>query len=129
MFQTTFIEQGAGVCFVGSGIVTAGEIGRAKIALSECEETARRIRFAIVDLQEATQLPLNIDDLRRLAGFDMQLALLIPDAVVAVVAPKDYMFGIARMWEVLAEATGWKISVFRSSGEACKWVTQQCCVQ
>ena len=126
MFQTTFIESGAGVCFVATGAVTADEIRRAKTALAACDNGARQIRFAIVDFQEATELTMSIDDLRRLIDVDMRLAALTPAAVVAIVAPKEHMFGMARMWESLAEATGWKTGVFRSSTDACRWVAQRC---
>jgi len=41
---------------------------------------------------------------------------------VAVVAPLDFGFGLFRMWEVFAEKTGWRISVFRSRALADPWV-------
>ena len=48
----------------------------------------------------------------------------VRDASVAIVAPKDSLFGMARMWEVYVEATGWRTKVFRSSEEALPWVVQ-----
>ena len=129
MFQTTFIERGFGLCFVGTGIVTAGEMHKAKLELWACEDTLRRVTFALVDFQAATEMALESADIHRIVEIDMRLAAMRPNLVVAIIAPKDHIFGLARMWETLAESTGWKTGVFRSSGEACKWVTQHSTVQ
>lgn len=112
------------MCFVGTGVVTAEDLCRATLALSKSKEVARRITFGFVDFEAVTRLQLDTADLRRLVEIDLQLAALVPDAVVAIAAPKDHMYGLARMWEVLAEETGWKTGVFRSSREACLWVIQ-----
>ncbi|MBZ5535614.1 MAG: hypothetical protein LAO31_06630 [Acidobacteriia bacterium] len=41
--------------------------------------------------------------------------------LLAVVAPKDYMFGLARTWEALVDSAGWQTAVFqtRLDAEAC----------
>jgi hypothetical protein len=129
MFVAKCIEHGAGVCFVGTGIVTAPEISEAKLALFASEELVKRIVFAIVDFEAASQVIAETADIRRIIQIDLQLAALIPNVVVAVIAPKEHMYGLARMWEAMAECTGWKTGVFRSSSDACKWVTQNCALQ
>jgi hypothetical protein len=53
----------------------------------------------------------------------MQIALSVPRApAVAIVAPSDLAFGIARMWEAFAEVTRWNTHVFRSRAEADPWL-------
>jgi hypothetical protein len=122
MFQTTFVEGDTGILFVGSGIVTADEIRSAKINLLVERDRTRRIEFAIVDFQVASSLVLDTVDLRRIVELDRQLASFLPNACVAIVAPKDHMFGLARLWEAMVEVIGWRTRVFRSAADACPWV-------
>ena len=122
MFSTRFVEQGRGVFFVGSGTVTWSEVHAAKSALIGRQDLLPRITFVIVDLKDATELNMTPGEIRQLAHLDACFAHLIPDAVVAIVAPSDAVFGLARMWEVFVETSGWRTSVFRSSEEACAWV-------
>ena len=122
MFQTMFVEGDAGILFVASGIVTADEIRSAKLQLLSQADRVQRIRFALVDFRNASDLIVDTEGLRRIVDVDRQLATLLPGACVAVVAPKDHMFGLARMWEVSVEATGWKTWVFRSAADACGWL-------
>ena len=42
--------------------------------------------------------------------------------MVAVIAPKDVSFGLARMYELLAALVPWKFLVFRTAGEALTWL-------
>ena len=37
---------------------------------------------------------------------------------VAIVAPRDAIYGMARMWEILVEGTGWDIRIVRLRDEA-----------
>jgi len=48
-----------------------------------------------------------------------------PRAAVAIVAPKDEVFGMARMWEMMVVFTEWKIQVFRSREEADLWLESE----
>ena len=41
---------------------------------------------------------------------------------VAIVAPADAVFGIARMYQMMAEGSGNPIGVFRTTGEAMAWL-------
>ena len=122
MFQTMFVEGDTGVLFVGSGVVTAEEIRSAKLQLLSQQDRTRQIKFALIDFRNATDLLVDTEGLRRIVDVDRQLAVLLPDACVAVVAQEDYMYGLARMWETSVEVTGWRTWVFRSAAEACNWL-------
>lgn len=114
MFQSAFVERGDGICFVGSGTVTGEEIERARLALSNEEDRLRQIRFAILDLEETTGLSVPAGYLRSLVEFDL------PGPLVAVVAPRQQLACLAAMCE---EFSGTQTEVFRSSAEACRWVS------
>jgi hypothetical protein len=42
--------------------------------------------------------------------------------MVAVIAPRDVSFGLARMYEALANMIPWNFVVFRTAGEALAWM-------
>ena len=44
------------------------------------------------------------------------------DLTVAIATRPDLMFGLARAWEGLVTATGWKTMAFRSRTEAKQWL-------
>lgn len=77
----------------------------------------------LVDLSDTDSSSRTRDTLERFASL---VELRFKDAVgapmVAVVAPKDLSFGLARMYEAFAESVPWKFAVFRSAGDALDWL-------
>lgn len=43
----------------------------------------------------------------------------------AIVAARDVVFGLGRMYELMAEALPWEIRVFRGAVEARRWLEQE----
>jgi hypothetical protein len=122
MFTTEFVERGHGLLLVGFGRLTGKEVLDAKKALAAEEDRFRQIAFALVVFRDVTELDVTIGQVRELAEIDKQLARLAPDVAVAVVAPGDEAFGLARMWQALTETTGWQTEVFRTQKEAASWL-------
>src|SRR5207342_1847495 len=100
-------ENGHGILYEGSGHLTGAEIIAAKRELLANEARVRQLTFGIVSLVDVTDFLITLDDIRELARIDEQLARLTPRAAVAVVAPRDHDFGMARMWQAVAEVPGW----------------------
>jgi hypothetical protein len=48
----------------------------------------------------------------------------VPNMLVAIAAPRDYAFGMARMWQAFVEDTGWNTAVFRSRAAASDWLRE-----
>jgi hypothetical protein len=46
----------------------------------------------------------------------------VPGLLVAVVAERNVVFGLTRMWEVFVEGIGWEIKIFPSMAEAQSWI-------
>ena len=109
---------------VGSGTVKASEIVEAKAALDL--NRLKAVLFAIVDFQETQRLDLTVNEIRDLARIDETLSKTAPSPCVAIVAPKDLHFGLARMWEIFVQTSGWKTGVFRTFQEACSWARHNC---
>jgi hypothetical protein len=95
-------------------------------ALLVSPELIKRLRYMIVDVHEESTGDLSASDLQIIADQDRQIAALArPGLVVAIVAPRDVDFGMARMWQVFTEETGWNTMVFRSFADADTWVREQ----
>jgi hypothetical protein len=77
----------------------------------------------LVDLREADSSPRSSDVLHQFADFmKSSFESLTTRPKVAVVAPRDLSFGLARMYEALADAVPWDFTVFRAIDEALTWL-------
>ena len=123
-FAVKFVEDGTGIIFEGSGLLTEEELIEVRQLLQATPAAMGRLSFGIVDLESVVELRLDHSGVRRLAGMDEILAGLAANMAVVVVAPSDHMFGIARMWEAHADGTGWPIMVVRSRSEAHVWLAE-----
>ena len=87
------------------------------------EESFPVWRFAIIDLQADVVLDLDFHEIQAAALRHQQMSGALHEGfLVAVIAPKDVQFGLARMWQSFADATGWEINVLRSRSEAEAWL-------
>jgi hypothetical protein len=77
----------------------------------------------LVDLRLADSSSRSPAMLRKLADFITCSPVHIPARTkVAVVAPQDLAYGLARMYGALADAVPWKFRVFRSVEDAESWL-------
>src|SRR5690349_16987058 len=103
-YTIEYVDRGHGVRSVGSGVVTGAEIrGALDEVAGSGPESHRALRFAVVDLTGVTELRATPTEVRRIAATDRTLQAVTPGVVVAVIAPEDHVFGMARMWETLVE--------------------------
>lgn len=123
-YTTEFIDDGTGVLHVGSGIVSSGEIVAGSHEVQSDEARARRLTHGLVDLTDVTELHVTAADMRIIAQASKRTAKFMPRGAVAIVAPRDYIFGMARMWESLVDEDGWTTRVFRDRAEAEAWLRE-----
>jgi hypothetical protein len=121
-FSIEWTDDGRTVLCSGSGVVTGGEILRATETCLAQPERFRTLLRATIILAGITELEVSADDVKRIAFLDGRLAALNPRAAVAIVAPQDSVFGVARMWEAYVEDTGWQTGVFRTLFDAEAWL-------
>lgn len=117
-----FIEGGRGVVFHGVGELTGKEVIEVKEQLAADEARARSLEFALVLLVEVSAFRITTKEVRAVAAIDHRLARLVPHLTVGIVAPRDHDFGVARMWEAIADVPGWMKGVFRERAEAEAWI-------
>lgn len=123
-YQVEFKHEGTGFHLTGFATVLGSEIIAAAAEAHRDEARARRLRYALVDLADLTEFRVATEEVRLIVAEDMITARLAPRIVVAIVAPRDYAFGMARMWQVFAEDTGWTTQVFRGRAEAIEWLRE-----
>jgi hypothetical protein len=122
-FSTEYLNDGRGVQFAGSGVLTAQEILEAKTGLLRSPERLKGLHYTLIDMSDVTELHVTRYDVLEFVAADMQIALTVPRRMaVAIVAPGDLAFGVSRMWEAFAEVTHWCTHVFRSRAEAEPWL-------
>jgi len=122
VYTTELRNEGSLLVFTGSGVLTAPEIIDATRKLVKCGNDIRDVRLTLVLFDQVTKVEVSADDVRRLSEVDKRLMRLIPRTAIAIVAPKDELFGLSRMWEMLVGIPGWETRVFRTAAEAETWL-------
>jgi len=120
------LQGGLGLHLVCRGVLTGEDLIGVMQRLLVVPEQMRRARYALFDTAAADRINISQADLETAADLDKRLAAMTAArAVIAIAAPRDLGFGLARMWEVFAEETGWETMTFRSRADAESWVRQK----
>ena len=114
--------DGAGVLYIGTGVISGNDILRANEITFQSAEVIKKARFYLDDWTGATTTSMTTDEMRLAVGQDIAAAQVNPDIVVATVCPADLFFGMARMWEALADEVPWQTFTTRSLIEAKEWI-------
>jgi hypothetical protein len=123
--EVEVLQNGTGLLLRYRGNVT----GKDKIEVMErliaSPELVSRLRYMVID-DGSAHLDLSMEEVRIIAGQDRRIAQIAPAGiVVAMIAPREVDFGMARMWQVFVEETGWETMVFRSFDEADLWLREK----
>src|SRR5947208_2522117 len=115
--STESLDDGRGLLMVGHGKVTGCEFVNAKRLLLADEARARLVTYGVVTLLDIESLEVTVQEIHEIASIDRELTRLIPRATLAVIAPRDHDFGMARMWESIADLPGWSTKICRTVAE------------
>ncbi|HVN82718.1 MAG TPA: hypothetical protein VMW38_27285 [Terriglobia bacterium] len=121
-YSTELKDGGKGILHVASGIVTGEELLASASRMLGTVKEGLSPSYAIVDLSEVVELRVSAEEIRLNADINIEISKYVRSGKVAIVAPRDYIYGIARMWQAYSEGTGWITQVFRSKAEAVKWI-------
>jgi hypothetical protein len=123
--EVEVLQDGTGLLLICRGNISGKEKIEIMDRLLASPESVKRLRYIVIDQADAV-LDLSTQDLRILAVQGKCLAKLTPArVVVAIIAPRAVDYGMARMWQVLVEETGWETRVFRSFDDADSWLRQR----
>ena len=122
------LDNGLGVLFACTGIVSGGEFIEVNSRVTaSAKERKMPTRYCIIDYSKADKVMLTSSDIEVITSQDKTLAKYFPDFIVAIVAVKDFEYGISRMWETFIELHDllWETMVFKGKGDAEAWIKQR----
>jgi len=122
--EEKIVDNGLGYIMSGHGIVTGQDIIRVN-ELTSTDEQHQKYIYWLYDFSEINDLKVSSEEIMIVANQDLEEAKKKPDMVGAVVAPKDLIYGLVRMWEIYSDNTGWNVMVLRSRDEAETWIKKQ----
>ena len=117
--------DGGGSLFVGTGTLTGTDILTAINAVHQTEEKTRAVIFQIADFRLVEKVEISSADVKRISERDKLTATINPNLISAVVAEKDIVFGMSRMWQAYTDEVSVVTAVFRSMDKAESWVAEQ----
>jgi hypothetical protein len=119
------LAEGRGVAKIGRDTVVGSDL-RAALRLLLRDEKLAKYLFGLADFALADRVEFTTPDLRSFALLDSEIAKITRTGwLVAVVAPHDAIYGMARMWQAFADENGWETVVCRTRVEAEQWVIQR----
>jgi len=117
--------NGVGMMYTSSGVLTSRDLLEANARLHAELEVNHAIRYLLVDHSAISWEEVDAKSLKDLAGRTEDNLRTIPEGLVAIVAPSDVLFGLSRMWSMLAEHEKLAIEVTRTKEAAIEWLEQQ----
>ena len=121
-YTMEFTRVGKGLLRRGWGVVSGQDIIDSNHELLADAPRLGALAYARADFSEASGVEITAEDIQRIVETNTKMAKVNPNVVVVVIAPRDAMFGMARMWETLVDSTGWKTKVVRTASEADAWL-------
>ena len=82
----------------------------------------RDCRTWLGDFTQADIVAVEMHHVRVVGQICIEASKQNPNLAVALATSPDLAFGLARAWEGIAAATGWKTMVFRSRAQAEQWL-------
>lgn len=118
-WTTQYFPNGAALRYEGT--TTGDDIYRSKIEVF-AHDFPSWPRFLLCDFTLVDNFSVNPKDVDRLAELYRRAARTIGDFAIAVVAPDPHEYGLARMWEISIESSGFRTSVVHTRPEAIRWL-------
>ena len=119
------LAERRGIAKIGRDIVVGSDL-RAALRLLLHDDKLAQYLFGLADFSLADHVEFTTPDLRSFALLDNEIAKITrPGWLVAVVAPHDAIYGMARMWPAFADENGWETAVCRTRLDAETWVIER----
>ena len=120
------LDEGLGIFVLGTGSVSDEEyINAHKSYLTQDNDKLKKYRYSLSDYAGVTQANTSTQAITTIANLCKKASRVNPNAVVAVVANKDLIYGLARMSQTLMDETGWEHEVFRNREDAESWIKKR----
>jgi hypothetical protein len=121
--ELEFTRDGLGVIYQCQGALGLQHFSVANHRLLASSSRIRKLRYALIDAALMEPQYFSPSEMDSIVLQDRQIAsYAVPGLLVGVVAERNVVFAIARMWEAFIEGIGWETKIFPSMAEAQVWV-------
>ena len=121
--QIRDLDGGLGNIITGKGDVEEQELFEAlRKHLTQDKDKFKKYKYSLSDYSALQKFNISTKNIEQIANYCKISSEVNHDAVVAVVAGRDLIYGLARMWERLVDGTGWEIKIFRNRKDAEVWI-------
>lgn len=122
--QIKYINDGIGVEFMCSGIVTGADIIATNKEIYRNENFSRQ-RYQIVDKTKCAEYKVNNEEIRIMAEQDKAAAKTNPNVIIAFISPSPLQYGLSRMYQAYVGDNGFLTEIFRDRKSAEEWIEEQ----
>jgi len=120
------LDEGLGVSIIGRGVITDEEYLEALTEhLMQNKEKFKKYRYSLSDFTAVTKVCVSTKTITLINNLCISAAKINPNAVVATVADRDLIYGLARMSQLHIAETGWESMVFRDRRDAEAWIKKR----
>lgn len=116
-----YLQDGAGIQFTATGIVTGSEVIEANQKIYT-RENLLRLRYKIIDRTGCTEYRVRQDDVRIIAAQDREAALVNPRIAMLLISTTPLQYGMSRMWQMHTEGSGFRTEIFGKREDALAWL-------
>jgi len=119
-------DGGLGLFIRGWEITIEGElVNKLQKHLMQDKEKLKKYSYSLSDYTAITKTDISTATVQSTADFLLSMAEINPDIIAASVANQDYLYGLARMGEMLRDKISWEEMVFRNIEDAEKWIKKR----
>ena len=122
--QINILDDGEGIEFIASGIVTGEEIIEANRKIYTREKPLR-MKYEIIDRTHCTEYRVSSEEVQILADQLRMAAKINPNYLIAVVSTTDLQYGVTRMWQAYVDDLDIKTKAFRDRKSAEQWIQEE----
>jgi hypothetical protein len=123
--EVSLTDDGVGAIYRSFGVLTSQDLLDADERLHIEIIRNPELRYLLVDHSAIPEEKVDVESLRVLAERVGENLEIIPEGLIAIVAPNDILYGLSRMWETLAEQSGLTTRVTRTRAEAVAWLKDE----
>jgi hypothetical protein len=120
--EIIYLDNGRGLLVKCCAPLSGNDKIKTNEVLLRSPDELAKLRYLVIETTSG-EFHCSTEEVRIISAQDKQIAKIAPqDLHVALIVPSDVDFGMARMWQVFAEETGWQTAVFRSCAGAGTWL-------
>ena len=123
--EASLTADGIGVVYTSMGLLTGQDLLDAGEHFRVQVRSNPETRYLIMDHSAIPEEKVDIVSLKALASRVSKILEPTSEVLMAIVAPNDALFGLSRMWEALAEQTGFITRAMRTRTETTAWLEEE----